>query len=72
MIQTIQAQQIVLVISSYLISILFNTGDAYWKTLMLKAYSDTLKKYLYGILDHAKVEIFYPPMCWATQKHCPY
>ena len=30
--------------------------------LMLKAYSDTLKKYLYGILDYAEVEFFHSPM----------
>ena len=40
--------------------------------LRLKAYSDTLKKHLYGILDYAKVEFFHPPMLWATCKHCPY
>ena len=62
MILTSQAQQTVLVISSYLINLLFNTGSAYCKTLMLKAYSDTLKKHLYGILDYTEVEFLYPPM----------
>ena len=57
-----QAQQTVLAISSCLINLLFNTGDAYCKTLQLKAYSDTLKKYLYGVLDYAKVEFFHPPI----------
>ena len=57
-----QAQKTVLAISSYLINLLFKTGDAYRKTLRLKAYSDTLKKYLYGILDYAKVEFLYLPM----------
>ena len=58
MMLTSQAQQTVLAISSYLINLLFNTGDAYYKTLRLKAYSDTLKKHLYGILDYTKVEFF--------------
>ena len=49
MILTVQAQQIVLAISSYLINLLFNTGDAYCKTLRLKAYSDTLKKHFYCV-----------------------
>ena len=57
-----QAQQSMLAISSYLINLLFNTGNAYNKTLRLKAYSDTLKKHLYGILDYAEVELFHPPM----------
>ena len=61
----------VLAISSYLI-ILFRTSDTYCKTFRLKAHSDTLKKYLYGILDYTKVELFYPPMRQATHKHCPY
>ena len=51
-----------LAISSYLINLLFNTGDTYCKMLRLKAYSDTLKKHLYGILDYAEVEFIYPPM----------
>ena len=59
---TSQAQQTMLVISSYLINLLFDTGDAYCKTLKLKAYSDTLKKHLYSILDYAEVEFLYPPM----------
>ena len=59
---TSQAQKTMLAISSYLINPLFNTGNAYCKTLRLEAYSDTLKKYLYGILDDTKVELFYPPM----------
>ena len=62
MMPTSQAQQIVLVISSYLINVVFNTGDAYYKTLRLKAYSDTLKKHLYSTLDYTKVEFFHPPM----------
>ena len=57
-----QAQQTVLAILSYLINLLFNTGDAYHKTIKLKAHSDTLKNYLYGILDYAEVEFFHPPM----------
>ena len=56
-----QAQQTMLAISSYLINLLFITGDAYCKTLRLKAYSDTLKKYLYGILDYAEVNSFILP-----------
>ena len=59
---TSQAQQTMLAISSYLINLLFITGDAYCKTLRLKAYSDTLKKYLYGILDYVEVKFFHPPM----------
>ena len=54
MMLTSQAQKTVLAISSYLINLLFNTGYAYSKTLRLKAYSDTLKKHLYGILDYAQ------------------
>ena len=53
-----QAQQIMLGILNYLINLLFNTGNAYHKTLRLKAYSDTLKKYLYSILYYTKVEFF--------------
>ena len=67
-----QAQKTVLAISSYLINLLFNTGYAYSKTLWLKAYSDTLKEHLYGILDYAEMEFFHPPMLWATYKHYPY
>ena len=62
MMLTSQAEQTVLAISSYLINLLLNTGNAYCKTLRLKAYSDTLKKHLYGILDYAEVEFLYPPM----------
>ena len=51
MMLTSQAQQTVLAISSYFINLLFNTGDAYYKMLRLKAYSDILLKHLYGILD---------------------
>ena len=40
--------------------------------LRVKAYSDTLKKYLYGILDYAEVEFFYPNILEATYEHCPY
>ena len=40
---TIQAQQTVLAILSYLINLLFKTGNAYYKMLRLKAYRDTLK-----------------------------
>ena len=57
-----QAQQTVLTISSYFIKLLLNTGDTYHKTFRLEAYSDTLKKYLYSILDYAKVELFHPSM----------
>ena len=59
---TSQDQQAVLAVSSYLINLLFNTGDAYHKTLRLKAYSDTLKKHLYGVLEYTKVEFLYSPM----------
>ena len=59
---TSQAQKTMLLISSYCINPLFNTGDAYFKALRLKSYSDTLKKLLYGILDYAEVEFFHPPM----------
>ena len=59
---TSQAHQTVLAISSYLINLLFNTSKAYCKTLRLKAYSNTLKKHLYDILDYAKVEFLYPPL----------
>ena len=55
MMLTSQAQQTVLAISSYLINLLFKTGDAYCKMLRLNAYSDTLKKHLYGILDYTEV-----------------
>ena len=57
-----QAQQTLLAISSYLINLLLNTSDAYRKMLRLKAFSDTLKKDLYSILDYTKVQFFYPPM----------
>ena len=57
-----QAQQTMLAISSCLINLLFNTSDAYCKTLRLKAYSNTLKKHLYSISDYTKVEFLYPPM----------
>ena len=57
-----QAHQTVLSISSYLINLLFNTGDAYCKTLRFKAFSYTLKKHLYCILEYNKVEFFHPPM----------
>ena len=59
---TSQAQQTVLATSSYLINLLLNTGDTYHKMLRLKAYSDTFKKHLYGILNYAEVEFLYPPM----------
>ena len=59
---TSQAQQTVLAISSYLINLLLNTSNAYFKMLRLKTYSDTLKKDLYGILDYAEVESLHPPM----------
>ena len=49
-------------ISTYLIDLLFNTADEYLKTLRLKAYSDTHKKYQYGILNYTEVEFFHPPM----------
>ena len=62
MMLTNQAQQTMLAISSYLINLLFNTGNAYSKILKLKAYSGTLKKNLYGISDHAKVEFLYCSM----------
>ena len=40
--------------------------------LRVKAYSDTLKKHLYGILDYAEGEFFYPNILEATCEHCPY
>ena len=67
-----QAQQTMLAISSYLINLLFNTSGAYHKTLRLKAYSDTLKKHIYGILDYTKMEFFFLPMLWETHNHCLY
>ena len=39
--------------------------------LMVKAYSDTLKKHLYSILDYAEGEFFYPNVLEATYEHCP-
>ena len=59
---TSQTQQTVLAVSSYLINLVLNTGDAHCKTLRLKAYSDTLKKHPYRILDYAEMEFLYPPM----------
>ena len=59
-------------ISRYLINLLFNTGNAYCKTLRRKAYSDTLKKHLYGILEYAEVESIHPPILCATCEYCPY
>ena len=59
---TSQAQKTVLAISIYLINLLFNTRKVYHKTLRLKAYSDTLKKHLYSVLDYAEVEFFYLSM----------
>ena len=59
---TSQAQKIVLAISNYLINLLFNTSDAYCKMLRLQAYSDTLKKHLYGVLNYIEVEFLYPTM----------
>ena len=56
MIVTSQTQQNVLAISSYVINLLFNTGNPYFKTLRLKAHSDALKKQIYVILDYAKLE----------------
>ena len=50
-----QAQQIMLAISSYLINLLSITSNAYCKMLRFKAYIDTLKKYLSGILDYTEV-----------------
>ena len=72
MMLTSQAQQTVMAISSYLINLLFKTGDVYCKKLRLKACSYTLKKHLYGILDYAKVEFFHPLMLLETCKHYPY
>ena len=59
---TSQTQQTVLAISGYMINLLFNTGNAYKKILRLKAYSDTLKKHVYDILDYTKVEFLYLSM----------
>ena len=50
MMLTSQAYQTVLATSSYLINLLSITGDAYHKTLRLKAYSDPLKEHLFSIL----------------------
>ena len=61
MMLTSQAQKTVLAISSYFINLLYNTHNAYFKTLRLKAYTDALKKYLYGILDYTEVEFFIFP-----------
>ena len=62
MMLTSQAQKIVLVLSSFLINLFFNTGDAYYNKFKLKAYNDTLKKHHYSILDYNEVEFFHPPM----------
>ena len=57
-----QAQQTILAISSYLINLLSISNDVYYKTIRLKANSDTLKKYISGTLDYSEVELFHPPM----------
>ena len=62
MMLTSQAQQTMLAISSYLINLLFNTGDAYHKMPKLEAYSNTLKKDLYGIQGYTKVGFFHYTM----------
>ena len=54
--------------SRYLINLLSITGDAYCKTLRLKAFIDTLKKHLSSILDYAEVKFFHPPMLSATHE----
>ena len=51
MMLTSQAQKTLLDISSYFINLLSITGNAYYKTIRLKAYSNTLKKHLSGILN---------------------
>ena len=57
---TSQAQLTMLAISRYLINLLSITGDVYCKMLRPKPYSAALKKYLFGILDYAKVKLFHP------------
>ena len=59
---TNQAQQNVLAISNYFINLFFSIGNEYCKMLKLNAYTDTLKKHLYDVLDYTEVEFFYPPM----------
>ena len=49
MMLTSQAQHSILDVLSYLINLLFSTGDAHHKIIRL---SDTLKKHLSGILDY--------------------
>ena len=46
-----------LAISSYLINLISINGDAYHKTLALKAYYNNLRKHLLGILDYVKDSI---------------
>ena len=62
MMLTSKTKQNMLDISSYLINLLYNTGDTHCKTIRLKAYSDTLNKHLHGILDYDKVEFLYLPI----------
>ena len=54
MMLTSQSQQILLAVSVFLVNLPSITDNEYLKMLSLKAYSDTLKKYLSGILDYAK------------------
>ena len=66
---TNEAQQTVLVISSYWIYLLFITGDVYHKELRIKAYSDILKINVSKISDYAKVKLFHPPRLCAICEH---
>ena len=60
---TSQTQQTVLAIASYFVKLPSITGYEYGKTLSLKAYSDTLKKYISVYVCHyAEVKFFNPPM----------
>ena len=69
---TSQAKQTVLTILGYLNNLLSITTDAYCKMVKPKAYNNTLKGYLSGILDYAKVKVFHPAMIWANYKHYLY
>ena len=60
-----QAQKPMLAISCYLYKLLSTTSYVYCKTLRIKAYSDTLKKHLYGFLVYSKKKLFNCLMIWA-------
>ena len=57
-----KAQQTGLTISSYLNNLFYIIRNAYWEMLWYKAYINTLKKHLSGILDYIELKHFYPPM----------